>query len=335
MKVFIDAYLYSNLGDDLFVDILLQRYPHTRFETISYFYQTLLPNIKVHSIRLLSKMISLEKIKKYYIRSCDAIVSIGGSMYIEGVSDETEIFDLGKDCYVLGSNFGPYTTQRYYKHHEDIFSKMKDVCFRENYSYRLFNHLENVRKAPDIVFSLDTKNINIIQSNKVIISVISCQGDLRDYRIYYEKKVSELCAMFVKKGYQVILMSFCKIQGDEEAIDRIKQQCEVHVDKYFYRGNRKEALNIIADSSIVVGTRFHANILGLLLNKTILPISYSQKTTHMLDDLGYKGKIIDLKNIKDFDVNSLTHKDLSLKIDIQDIKKMSQLQFKELDQVLK
>lgn len=335
MKVFIDAYLYSNLGDDLFIDILLKRYPCTSFETISHYYQTILPNIKIHNVRFLSKIIPLEKIKKYYIRSCDLIVSIGGSMYIEGVSSETEIFDLGKDCYVLGSNFGPYMTQRYYKHHEEIFSRMRDVCFREDYSYYLFNHLDNVRKAPDIVFSLDTNNLNNIQSNKVIISVISCQGNLSGYRIYYEKKISELCTMFVKKGYHVILMSFCQIQGDEKAIDRITQQCEVRVDKYFYRGNRKEALNIIADSSIVVGTRFHANILGLLLNKTILPISYSQKTIHMLDDLGYKGKIIELKKIEDFDVNSLTHEDLSLKIDIQDIKKMSQLQFKKLDQVLK
>ena len=74
-------------------------------------------------------------------------------------------------------------------------------------------------------------------------------------------------------------MSFCKVEHDEEEIERIytkiPEEQKQHIEKYYYNGNIEEALNIMADSQLIVGGRFHANIIGLVLGKSILPVLYS------------------------------------------------------------
>lgn len=46
-----------------------------------------------------------------------------------------------------------------------------------------------------------------------------------------------------------------------------------------------------------MGTRFHAVILGLSAGAAVLPVVYSAKTTHVLEDIGFdKDHVIDLKN---------------------------------------
>lgn len=334
MKVLIDAYLYGNLGDDLFVDILTKRYPYVQFITISNFFQSELCNIKVYNSPLLKLSFFLNQFKKYLIKNTDMTISIGGSMYIEEKDRMKNIAQIISPYFVVGSNFGPYYSDEFYKIHEKLFSEMNDVCFRESYSYELFKHIDTVRKAPDIVFGMDTKNMKVINSKKVIISVILCQGALSKYQNTYEKKIIEIIKYFISMDYEVCLMSFCQIQGDETAIESICSKMNQKVNSYYYRGNREEALNILSDSSIIIGTRFHANVLGLLLEKTIIPISYSKKTDHMLDDVQFTGKVINLKEINDFDIESLDLESQKFKLDIQKLSDEAQEQFSAIDRMI-
>lgn len=66
-------------------------------------------------------------------------------------------FIEGKSFYLLGANFGLYEDKQYYKKHKEEFKKYTDICFREEYSYKKFIDLPNVRMAADIVFGLETK----------------------------------------------------------------------------------------------------------------------------------------------------------------------------------
>ena len=115
-------------------------------------------------------------------------------------------------------------------------------------------------------------------------------------------------------------MSFCKNQGDELAIKRIMNKCEKDVrekiDTYFYQGNLDEALNVLADCSVIIGSRFHANILGLILGKTIIPVIYSEKTTNALKDIEFNGKIMDIKQLDKFNIDSITEEDLNYHVDV-------------------
>lgn len=257
-------------------------------------------------------------------------------MYIEGKSgDKSKDFEA-KEYYILGSNFGPYKTQEYYDKMYKFFENAKDVSFRDNYSYNLFKEIKTVRQAPDIIFGLDLKDIKITNRKRVIISVISCTNKIGNYEKEYQQKIIELMKYFREKEYEICLMSFCKEEGDEKAIEDIIEKSKMqNIQVYYYRGNREEAINLLADSQIIVGSRFHANILGIVLGKTIIPISYSKKTNNVLEDIGYNGKILDIDKIDKFDVKSLTREDLDLKINLGNLKEKAEEHFLELDKILK
>lgn len=333
MKVFIDAYLFQNLGDDLFVDILTKRYPQVDFVTYSSFYKSNSNNLKVYNNRFLNKVIGSENIKYYLAKKCDLVVYIGGSMFIEGESKPSKILKSDLKTYIIGSNFGPYQNQSYFEIHREIFKKMQDVCFRDDYSYQLFKDIACVRKASDLVFTLpvETKNVN---ERKALISIIECHGKNEVYKQDYEAKIVEIINKLKQDGFKVCLMSFCELQNDEKAIESILTKVKVD-ETYYYRGNTQEAINKLNEASFVVGSRFHANILGMLLNKAILPIAYSNKTINILKDINYQGKQINIKNIAEFDVNSLTQEDYEYHVDLSKQIALANQAFEKLDKVLR
>lgn len=338
MQIYLNAYLEKNFGDDLFVKIIVDRYKNHTFYAISNSYKTI-DNLQIYKntlkMRILNKLGLKEKV---YINSKDISVSIGGSMFIEGLSpiERKKIYG-NNPYYILGSNFGPYKTEKFYKKGYELFKNAEDVCVRDKYTYNLFKDLPNVRYAPDIVFTLDTSKIKISEEKKAIISVIDCENKLgKQYQEKYENMIKEMIKFFIENGYKVALMSFCKRENDEIAIERIlnnlDENTKQQVQKYFYDGNVEEALNYIAQSQIIVGTRFHANILGLLLRKTVIPIIYSNKTTEFLKDIKFEGKTIDIKGDCKF---NLTLEDLKYKKDVTKEIEKAQGQFKALDKLLK
>lgn len=338
MQIYLNAYLEKNFGDDLFVKIIVDRYKNHTFYAISNSYKTR-DNLQIYKntlkMRILNKLGLKEKV---YINSKDISVSIGGSMFIEGLSpiERKKIYG-NNPYYILGSNFGPYKTEKFYKKGYELFKNAEDVCVRDKYTYNLFKDLPNVRYAPDIVFTLDTSKIKISEEKKAIISVIDCENKLgKQYQEKYENMIKEMIKFFIDNGYKVALMSFCKRENDEIAIERIlnnlDENTKQQVQKYFYDGNVEEALNYIAQSQIIVGTRFHANILGLLLRKTVIPIIYSNKTSEFLKDIKFEGKTIDIKGDCKF---NLTLEDLKYKKDVTKEIEKAQGQFKALDKLLK
>ena len=325
------VYLNDNLGDDLFVKIISARYPYMKFITISNSNIKLkLDNVKVlkgfwyKNANKLIKMLSNRKetvetlLEKKYKRS----LFIGGSMFIEGQSSNKELSCHKGDYYIIGINFGPYKTEKYFNECKNIFKNSKYVCFRDKTSYNLFKDLgENIDVAPDFVFNLDTNNITITDRKRVVFSIIDCKNKLDEkYEEIYDKTIINLTKLLIEKGYEITYMSFCKNQNDEVAIKRIISKCDENIknkiDTYFYDGNIEDALNVLGDCKLIVGSRFHANIIGLLLGKTVIPVIYSEKTINTLKDMNFKGKIIDIKKMDDFDFNSITEEDLNYHLDI-------------------
>lgn len=352
-RIYVKAYLNYNLGDDLFVKILLDRYYKDENTYIIYTrkkYNTFNKRLNILSglgRRILNKTIKLISAERtsyenILMKNSDLTVLIGGSMYIESNSNKNKKYLIGggKPYYILGSNFGPYKTEEFYNKFYKVFENAKDVCFREKYSYDLFNTLPNVRYASDIVFSLKTDELKIVDNKKVIISIIDCQRKLSaEYKEQYENKMIELINFFDKMKYDITLMSFCKAEGDEEEIkliiDKIKDnELKSRINTYFYDGNIEEALNVIANCRIVVGSRFHANILGLVMNKSIIPIAYSDKTLNTLKDMNFQGKVFDIRDMKNFNIDFLTEEDLNYKLDVSFQKKDAEKHFEKLDKVL-
>jgi len=354
LKVYLKAYLRKNLGDDLFLEIITNRYPNTTFYGwgLGKYDNKQYLNLKIKSgyrYIILNKL--LEHITKgnknldsFYMKKYDKAILLGGSMFIQNNDYIYPMFHKsvlkGKDYYILGVNFGPYKTESYKESVKEFISQAKDVCFREKSSYELFKEFKNTRYSSDIVYSLNTDNVQIKNEKKVVISVVDCNKKFgKEKTKIYEEKIIELIRYFIKSKYEVVLMSFCKFQGDEIAVKRILKKCSIdekkYIEKYYYRGNTKEALNVIANSEIVVGTRFHANVIGLLLGKTIIPIAYNNKTINMLNDIGFAGKKAEICNIEKFNPEELTYEQLNYKINVEKQKLKSNEHFKELDKILK
>lgn len=190
-KILIKAYTDNNLGDDLFIHTILDRYREMKIE----------PYLLVYSInkyeyllkeypylvlveypvpqtwqRILAKaeeaLLGKTSLKEYIYRLCykelfqkqfDIFINVGGSQFAEY---ENERFVLtffleqiiaenikADKKFLLNINFGPYQTEKYKKTCMDIFEKYSDVCFRDKDSYYKFQCLPMVRYAPDIVLS--------------------------------------------------------------------------------------------------------------------------------------------------------------------------------------
>lgn len=321
-KIMVHAYTKFNLGDDLFIKVLCERFPNTNFilyapsKYIKCFNE--ITNLKCYSsesfiIRTINYFFRRFKVDNFFERmlakSCDAGVYIGGSLFIQGENWEDYLYKyikpkkiINKPFYLLGANFGPYRDKEYYDKYKEIFSEYTDICFREKYSFEMFKDLPNVRMADDIIFQLKKKNLQ--EQNNIVISVIkpSYRKNLNNYDEKYYLKIKDIALHFIEKGFNVTLMSFCEYEGDEEAIDKIMEIIPKEylnkIKKHYYTINLKETLNIIAESKFVVATRFHSMILGWVYNKPVFPIVYSKKMSNVIEDVGFNGLYVNLKDIE-------------------------------------
>lgn len=360
-KVLIYAYTNFNLGDDLFIKLLCERYPNTLFYLyVPSDYKKLFNDIRNIRIipsdkfykRAINYFFRLLKVDNVYLRTklakkSDALVYIGGSLFMQKEGWEKEFekksnFSIkDKPFYLLGANFGPFQDNEYYTAYKKLFSTYTDICFRDSYSYELFKELPNVRMADDIIFQLKTQpKIKEVNTNNVVISVIkpSIREHLVNYDEVYYNKIKDIIISLNEKEFQVTLMSFCEKEGDEEAIEKVLEllpkNYSGNVKKHFYKYNIDKALEEIANSNFVIATRFHSMILGWLYNKPVFPIVYSKKMTNVMEDVGFNGLYIDLKNIEQLETSDV-HK--SIKTNIIDISKQienAEGHFKKLDKLL-
>lgn len=336
MKIYLNAYLQKNLGDDLFVHILLNRYPDHQFYSITTdkSYRKMFPNLHVLDSKYLVKAIRKLSLKSLVAAHCDLNLTLGGSVYMEKPGDKNRNFSLGKqDHYILGVNFGPYQSQKYFDKIHTLLKDAKDVCFREQYSYDLFRDLPHARVESDIVFSLPLDGIEVREEKHVVFSVISCASKLSDtFDRQYKKTMADMVDYYGERGYKVTLMSFCAFEGDLAAAKDIAAMTKCPVDIYDYRGNIPEALQLMASAAVIVGSRFHANILGLRMGKPVIPVLYSDKTMHVLEDLGFEGLIIDIRALENFRLSDLEQ--VQPPTDVRHAVASAQNHFKKLDERL-
>lgn len=356
-KVMIYAYTKYNLGDDLLIQILCKRYPHVQFLLYTYpEYQSVFENCKnlkvVSNRSIVSKVTNrvgrLLKNKNAYentiAKRCDACVCITGSLFIQGEGDWRPYLVYMKSrqiqripYYQIGSNFGPYRDDGFFEGFKTFFANCEDVCFREKYSYDLFADLKNVRVAPDVVFS--GKFLMRKSEKMVSISVINLSNrrGLAEYQIEYRDFIVDICSYYCKKGYQVNLMSFCKEEEDEIMIDEVLQKFSPEegqaIIPVLYRGDINEIVNLLSRSEVVVATRFHAMILGWCMKKKVLPIIYSPKMEHVIEEINFCGPVARIGNKEDVDriLEDLDHQNV---FDVSEICAKAERQFYKLDKVL-
>ena len=356
-KVFLYAYDRQNLGDDLFVHTITRRYPDAQFymwsrkENRKTFAQ--LPNLKVidqdsRLVRLLHRLRPslVSRYKGMIEGHCDAVVYIGGSIFMEypNWAQLCTWWDWtaeNRPFYVLGANFGPWHTDAYRAKMAEIFGKMRDVCFRDRYSRDLFPQVPTVRQAPDILFSYPMPGMPV-KEKQVFVSVIHCAGrdeshDLAAFDGRYVDNMARVLRAYLEDGYNLVLASFCKEEGDEEGIAKVlaamDTQNHPRIRVLAYDGTNAHALTAaIAESEYVIATRFHATVLAMAAGRPVLPILYSDKTKHVLEDLGFAGTVCDLRQDMPWDDAAIRS---NRPTPLANTKHDAQHHFAKLDTVLK
>ncbi len=359
-KVFLKCVVSDNLGDDLLIAAVCGRYRGTQFTTVTPekvkgLHIKNLKIIKVNKIiyKIIRKISLYTRersvIDDYYLAKNDICIAVGGSIFMEdprqSPSENSSIKwyrNLRKRYYIIGANIGPFYSDEYVSSLKNIvFKKACDVCLRDKKSFCLASGMKNVRMAPDIVFGCDLEKYKTIKERRrVVISVINIRKKADQMKNpnpeQYEKLIRGIINKMRDKRYKVTLMSFCKSEGDEEAIDSILAglSSRDNIEVVRYCGDVDSALRKIAEAKVVVGTRFHANVLGLLMHKTIIPIIYNDKTNNLLSDIGFSGLSFDANSISLEKISMLNDTALDYKHDIEPYAEASKQHFECLDKAL-
>lgn len=310
MNIFLMAYARKNLGDDLFVKMLLERYPMHNFYMNTRDLKWLDKLNEYENLNVSIGEDTDEELYKHDVNEYDAYIYIGGSIFMEGgkvYNLSEKFYDFVRRCKennkpfcYVSSNYGPYQTQEYFELSRKNFEKCTDICFRDKYSYDLFKDITSVRYAPDFAFTYEINNEDKID-NSVGISIIdlSIRNDLKDLQTEYINCLVNNIRNYLSSGKKVYLYSFCEYEGDERTLNSILEHFTDKDNIYDirYDGDVDKFLNIYSKMEYMICSRFHAMILSTIAKQKMYVISYSNKITNVINDLELNIPVLNFKDV--------------------------------------
>lgn len=326
-KIFLKAYFCDNFGDDLFVQILCDKYKDIEFHSFGYKEIKDKPNnLMIHRWPILFRII--HKFEKIILRKnrnvyediilksnkFDYHLHVIGSGFMQknkGSYDYNESYEkyfYNKNSAIIGCNFGPYFDEEFREHYNELFSKLDIISFRDKKSYDLFPELHNKQYAPDIVFGLKVQS-RIKKRKSVLFSVINLSAghysDREQYASSYINQCSDLVYQLTLQGYSVTLLSLCEHEGDLEVAKAIRASIKKDISILSYGSNSmKEVMQAFSESEFVIASRYHSFIIGLLNQCKVLAISYNPKVMDTYNSINCDGIIYTLDEFIDIKAQS-------------------------------
>lgn len=314
MKILVFAYIKQNLGDDLFLNILFNKYPNIDFYLhCDKKYSKTFNNIKNANIISLDTPLTLEFVNREF----QGIIYIAGSIFMQPKDYDKNLQTNFKDhaafasefkknkkpFFYISCNFGPYSLKSYYEQTKKYLKLCSDVCFRDKYSFDLFKDLSNVRYAPDAALSYSYPKFKKIK-NTVGISIIEpssrwniSQNKKEDYYNFLKNNIIYL----ITEGKEIYLFSYCEFEGDVVAQNEL---LEIIPDKYHskinlinYEGNLDSYLRRYNEMEYALCGRFHSMILSLIFGHKYFATAYSDKTTNVMNDFKIKNQFVKYEEI--------------------------------------
>ena len=344
-KVYIIAYPKMNLGDDLFINMLVNRYKNVEFYSKNMQMESTAykQNKNLHFIDY-----SLDDLLTLDITDFDALVYIGSSIFKEydgGIERVQKLKDLAIRCktlsipfYCISSYLGQGQTEESLKLIYDLFAESTDVCLRDKISFEQFRSIDTVRYAPDAIFSYKLEDVKK-EPNTIGISVINYKfrEKMQKYESKYLEVLTKSIKKYIEKGFKVKLFNFCDYEGDTDSSNLIVNNLSIAEKKFVeiitYNGNIKDFLKKYSKVEYMICSRFHSLILSYILGQKIYVLSYSSKITNVIDDLNLIDtyyNLNSLNNVEDY-INLQDFNDVNFDKTILD---EAESQFKSLDILL-
>lgn len=332
-KIFLWGYWAKNFGDDLFLKVYLEQMKEATHNTYILTEKKYKEFYKKMGVKVVTKDSFIYKLSYKLLMLCrkpelyfllvnkrSLFVLLGGSLFAENkgeLAEQQQFVNLdyattkAEKAFVIGSNFGPYTHEKYKKQYEVLFGKMEDVSFRDKMSFDLFNQtLKNVRYAPDIAFEGKWEK-NIKNSNNIVISVINLETrqELAAYKVIYEKGIADICLHHINKNEKIFLVSLCQQEGDDLACKRINdilnQNNKRFVEVINYNSIDR-TIELFASAKKIYATRFHALMMGLYFHKNIVPIIYNEKGINAIKSYCRPLKWFSIENFDEKTLHQMT-----------------------------
>lgn len=341
-NILLITYSRKNFGDDLFLKVLCERYPEVRF----YYMcpnRKLKVTIKNCCVLSFDSFLAILKMFKILVfMNFDATIILGGSMFIQNkiwkikLLIEKLIIRKASHRFIIGANFGPFYSDRFFKSYVKFFEEFDDICFRDNESYVLFKNLSNVRVENDVVLSLKMHNLDKNNSDKVIIVPINPFVKYKERKIQeaYIKYMENAIEYYLTKEKEVQLFSFCNYQKDDEICKLLCNKFNsTKLSFYAYNNDLEEAINQFKASGLIISSRFHGLILALYFKKNCIISAYDNKTVNYI-----KTSIPDYNHFDTISENMKFTPDMVYKISVNEQKRLvksANLQFLGLDIFIK
>lgn len=352
----IDGYWNTNLGDDLFLKILCDHYPNINFKIAvdknNYNVFRNIQNISpvFVSTNIQSKIINKieqktekiipsnfsrrNKIMKL-ISKFNTYIELGGSLFElpeKGMGGDyyfRRIFRKKASNYlILGSSFGPYYHQYQIDNYNMFFDTVEDVFFRDKESFDLFKKNKNKSLLPDFVFNLNKEKYNTKSKNYVLFSIINPSENRANYKEFIKRAIEE----YSKKNIKVVLMSFCKGQGDLSYIYEIYNELDYEIKsnvRIKSHQDIEESVQLIANALGIVATRYHAMILAWIFEKPCFTVSYHKKIRDAISTYNPSQKFVSLDK-----VCSTTKIEFETPMKMDKWRKKSTKYFEKLDKII-
>lgn len=356
-KVFVNGYADDNFGDDIFFDLLLNRYPETDF----YFNLIHTPN---HLKQYPNCKVVYKKKRDLltFLGETDLYLLIGGSMFQESNHFlamfkrwlKTLLVFLylrfkGIKIVCIGFNFGPIRTKAFLQLYRLLFKIPTYLSVRDDATYQLFKKNPKFHYYPDMAFSLQETKIESDKTKSLGVSLMDFGPAVSFQTAYNQFMVSVLneidCSIPITiYGFQ----NTSKI-SDKQSINSVLQQVKRDVQVELYNGyNFKEFLASYGKNSYIITTRFHSLVLALLNQQNISCIEYNVKVSNLLNMLKLRVPRINVSDLnkrslalacakeiniffKNLDLNQST---LSNTIDVEQLKDLATKHFEYLDKIL-
>ncbi len=296
MKIFLDVYLDNNLGDDIMVKGVLNKYLKHQFYTVS-------DNDSVHKTYEENQNLTFisKKDKSSIMNEVDVYLTLGGSVFLFR-KPANLVFRLKKIMSILkakrngakiitvGSNLGPFNVIGGEMLTRYELSKNDDIAVRDSNSYEYIKqHVGNqVVFSDDIVFELLEEDLVREMKEVVGISCFTPSGtqEVIDSLVNEYIQISD-DILKNDKNVRISLFAFDTLKENdlvvaEMVLSRVCDPTRVTIVPYI--GDVEKFLEKFSQCSKMLAVRFHSAILAEIFKIPFYPIAYSNKMENYIKD---------------------------------------------------
>lgn len=306
MKIFVNAFVDTNFGDNLFLRIVMSRYPKYDFYMVANDgYERSYQLLKKYGKNLY--LIDKEKVDSIF-DEMDAMLIIGGDLF----GDYGDYSLFLKRMYkikarngwvaIMGISLFENYSEKTKSDFRQMFTLADIVVVREKQTYIQVKKLvpeANVIASTDMAFTFKKKNIKKIPAKKGLLGISVRRKIPRNTPDKYEQYcegLAETVTFYLDgaKENEVVFLAFSTGVFDDvvvakEILKRCNEEYRNRIRIIAFDGNVESYIQEIQKCEKMLCTRFHALVFAIILEKPFVPIVYEEKMKRLLAEIAYYG----------------------------------------------